>query len=57
MLKCPHESFCGDTHFVLLTFGFIFKVNIPKPNKESLITERDRHVKVIKTSLPNFQLL
>jgi len=36
-----YESRSRESHFIVPTFDFYFKVMLPKPNKEREILERD----------------
>lgn len=61
MLKYLHVFYkMWDAHFAVPTynfknhltnFDFIFKVNIPKPDKERLITKRDGRGRIVCSSL------
>ena len=70
MLKSSHE-FIGsrDTHFTVpiypeyfdsaqhrRTFDFFFKVNIPKVNKERIITERDDFGRILSSKVPELYI-
>ena len=46
-----------DTNFTIPTFYFYFKVNIPKPNKERIITQRDRLGRIVAGSLYKTNIL
>ncbi len=41
-----------DAHFTIPTFDFIFKVAIPKANKERLIMERDMMGRILSSKVP-----
>ncbi len=61
MIESHHEFYkMWGTHFTvptynfmnrLMNFDFVFKVNIPEPNKERLILERDAKGRIIKSKL------
>lgn len=39
-------------HFSVPQFDFVFKVAIPKANKERLIVERDMMGRIVKSQVP-----
>lgn len=41
-----------DAHFTVPQFEFIFKVAIPKANKERLIMERDMMGRILSSKVP-----
>lgn len=59
MLKYLHVIYkMWDAHFTvptynfknhLMNFDFIFKVNIPEPNKDRVIVERDARGRIMKS--------
>ena len=53
MLKYTHEFYkMRDAHFTVPTLDFIFKVSIPKANKERLIIERDMMGRILSSKVP-----
>jgi len=52
MLKYSHGFKNWDSHFTVPTFDFYFKLQIPKPNKERIIIERDLLGRIIKCQTP-----
>ena len=53
MLKLAHVIVKnGDAHFTVPTLDFIFKVVIPKANKERLIMERDMMGRILSSKVP-----
>lgn len=53
MLNYIHElNFRSrDSHSTVPTFDFYFKLKIPNPNKERIITERDRLGKILNSKI------
>ncbi len=53
-MTCKYEYFhkMWDAHFTVPQFDFIFKVNIPEPNKERLIIQRDALGRIVKSQVP-----
>lgn len=52
MLKYTYGIKNWDMHFSVPQFEFIFKVAIPKANKERLIMERDMLGRIVKSQVP-----
>ena len=53
MLKYTHVIYkMWDAHFTVPTLDFIFKVAIPKANKERLIMERDMMGRILSSKVP-----
>jgi len=53
MLKLSHVvGKNGDMHFSVPAFDFMFKVTIPKPNKDRLIVQRDMSGRILASRVP-----
>lgn len=53
MLKYTHViGKNGDAHFTVPTLDFIFRVAIPKANKDRLIMERDMMGRILSSKVP-----
>lgn len=54
MLRFSHEFHpVWDAHFTVPTLDFIFKVNIPEPNKDRRIIERDKLGRILHSRVSN----
>jgi hypothetical protein len=51
MLKYNYGVKNWDAHFVVPTFDFSFKINIPKPNKERIILKRDNLGRIVNSTV------
>jgi len=49
MIEYTHGVKNWDAHFTVPTLDFIFKVAIPKANKDRLITKRDSHGRIVSS--------